>query len=67
MKRRDLIRTLRLITTRHGLTVALKEGGNHTKAQIGTWKTTVPRHREIDETLAKAIIRNCESTLQENS
>ena len=55
MKRRDLIRHLEA----HGCRF-LREGGNHTvyvnrEAQKAS---TVPRHREIDEFLARKICRD---------
>lgn len=55
MKRRDLIRHLE----EHGCEF-LREGGNHTIYinRVTKKATTVPRHREIDEFLARKICRD---------
>lgn len=57
MKRRDLIRHLE----KHGCEM-LREGGNHTvyvsRARRKT--TAVPRHREINEFLARKICQDLE-------
>lgn len=57
MKRRDLIRHL----LRHGCEV-LREGGNHTVVIHRSCRksTTVPRHREINDFLARKICRDVE-------
>ncbi|MFY9262590.1 MAG: hypothetical protein GX483_01970 [Actinomycetaceae bacterium] len=57
MKRRDLIKQLKEIARARGEILELTEGGNHTKARIGSWVEPIPRHREISERLARAIIR----------
>lgn len=57
MKRRDLIKRLEQIAKDKGETLVLTEGGNHTKAKIGSWAEPIPRHVEIRENLAKAIIK----------
>ena len=57
MKRRDLIRHLEA----HGCEM-LREGGNHTVYVNRTRRktTAVPRHREINEFLAKKICQDLE-------
>ena len=45
------------IAKQQGLEMHLTEGGNHTKVMIGTRTDVVPRHSEINEITAKAIIR----------
>ena len=57
MKRRDLLRHLE----RHGWAL-LPEGGNHTVyANRARGKSsTVPRHREINDFLARKICRDLE-------
>ena len=52
MKRRDLIEMLE----RNGWELK-RNGGNHDIYQKGNQREPIPRHREIDENLAKAIIR----------
>lgn len=55
MKRRDLIRHLEL----HGC-VLLREGGSHSVYvnRAAQKTTTVPRHREINDFLARKICRD---------
>ena len=57
MKRRDLIRHL----TEHGCEL-LREGGNHTVYinRSARKVSTVPRHREINEDLARKICKDLE-------
>ena len=52
MKQRDLIKKLEA-----GGFVFERHGSNHDVYARGTEKEEVPRHIEIDERLAKAIIR----------
>lgn len=52
MKRKDLVALLE----RNGWRL-LRNGGNHDVYCKGKACETVPRHREINEVLAKAIIR----------
>lgn len=52
MKRKDLIRLLES----NGWKVA-REGGNHTVYVNGKDVVPIPRHNEINERLAKAIIK----------
>jgi len=57
MKRRDLLRHLE----RHG-GILLREGGNHTvyvNRPRGK-SSTIPRHREINDFLARKICRDLE-------
>ena len=55
MKRRELLRHLE----QYGC-VCLREGGNHTVYANPTARkaSTVPRHREIDEFLARKICKD---------
>jgi len=57
MKRRDLVRRLE----RHGC-VLLREGGRHSVYinRDARKSATVPRHREINEFLARKICRDLE-------
>lgn len=52
MKQKELIKLLE----RNGWTKA-REGGNHTIYTKGNEMEAVPRHKEIAESLAKAIIK----------
>ncbi len=55
MKRKDLVRHLE----KNGCEL-LREGGKHTVYvnRMGKKVSTVPRHREIDENLAKRICKD---------
>jgi mRNA interferase HicA len=57
MKRRDLLRRLE----HHGCAL-LREGGNHTVYvnRARSKSSTVPRHREINDFLARKICRDLE-------
>lgn len=59
VKRRNFEKALREIARQHGLSLSLKEGGNHTIASVGQWREPIPRHREIEEMLARKIIARC--------
>lgn len=37
--------------------MTVTEGGNHTKVVIGDARTVMPRHNEINEETAKAILK----------
>lgn len=57
MKRRDLIKRINEIAAAANETAVYTEGGSHTKVSVGTKQTTIPRHNEVNEMTAKAIIR----------
>lgn len=52
MKQRELVKRF----LRNGWWV-LREGGNHTVVTDGRETEVIPRHKEINETLAKTIIK----------
>lgn len=52
MKQKDLIKLL----VKNGWW-KLREGGNHIVYTNGTEKEVIPRHKELNELLAKAIIK----------
>jgi mRNA interferase HicA len=52
MKRKELVRILE----QNGW-ILKREGGNHSVYTKGKMKEYVPRHREIDEQMAKSIIK----------
>lgn len=52
MKQRDLVKKLE-----EGGFIFERHGSDHDVYVRGTDRETVPRHREIDERLAKAILR----------
>ncbi len=52
MKQKDLVKKLEKIGFR-----LERHGGNHDIYVRGKEKETIPRHKEIDERLARAILR----------
>ena len=56
MKRRELEKAIAKIAKKRGLQAVYTEGGNHTKVQIGSDVSFIPRHKEIREQLARAIL-----------
>ncbi|MGL5859591.1 MAG: type II toxin-antitoxin system HicA family toxin [Angustibacter sp.] len=57
MKRRDLMKQLAKQAKAEGVELEVAEGGNHTRVKIGDRRSTVPRHSEVNELTAKAILR----------
>lgn len=57
MKRRDLMKKLEREAARQGLELVTYEGGSHTKVSIGERRTVVPRHSEVNELTARAILK----------
>lgn len=58
VKRRDLLKQLRALAKANGVEYHEIEGGSHTKVEFGGRQTTVPRHNEINEITAKAILKH---------
>jgi len=44
MKPAELLRRIKRFATRRGLLIAVSEGGNHTKVQLGDRRAVLPRH-----------------------
>ena len=61
MKRKDLLSQLQAIATGKGLTFDMTEGGNHSKVRIGGTLFPIPRHREINERLARTILSDADN------
>ena len=58
MKKRDLVKHLQLIARAAGTNlVFVREGANHEVWTIAGERLVIPRHREINEHAARAIIR----------
>jgi mRNA interferase HicA len=57
MKRRELMKKIADHAKASGLDIVLTEGGSHTKIAVGGVKAVVPRHSEINEITAKAILK----------
>lgn len=57
MKRRDLLRRLAEAAEAEGEILQIAEGSGHSKVTIGTRRSVVPRHNEINEITARAILK----------
>lgn len=61
MKRRDLIKALADIAEEKGVAfVWVREGGSHSVYRFGSANVAIPRHADINERLARAIIREAQ-------
>lgn len=60
MKRVELEKRIAKIARAKGETAVYREGGSHTVVKVGDRQTTIPRHREINENTARAIINYLE-------
>jgi transposase len=66
MKRRVLIAMIKKKVRELQLqNVVFSEGSNHSQISTDTKKISVPRHKEIDENLARSIMKQLESELGE--
>lgn len=54
-RRQKLLKELRTYAKESGQDITITEGGSHTKVRIGKRTTFIPRHNEIQESLARAI------------
>lgn len=57
MKRRDLLKKIARIAKDAGEELESREGANHTVFKFGDKQTVVPRHSEVNEITAKAILK----------
>ena len=65
MKRRDLLKRIEALAADNSVEWAFAgRGGNHDKYRFNGKMIPVPRHKEIGETLAATIIKQCKSTLE---
>ncbi len=55
------MKKLKQIAKAEGVTMESHEGGSHTVVTIAGRQTTVPRHNEINEITAKAILKQMEA------
>ena len=60
MKHGELIRRINKIAKTKGLSARYSEGGSHTSLDLGDKHTTIPRHAEVNERTAKAILKYLE-------
>jgi len=60
MKRGELLRQIAKIAKAKGKAAEYSEGGKHTVVRLGERQTTIPRHNEINEFTARAILKHLE-------
>ena len=66
VKRRDLLRRVHKECTRKGISnITLSEGGNHSIITVGHLRIPIPRHRELGDLPALAIMKQLQSILGE--
>lgn len=51
------MKQIKKIAKTEGADLEVTEGGSHTKVKIGDRQTVVPRHSEINEITAQAILK----------
>ncbi|MEO8816321.1 MAG: toxin HicA [Mycobacterium sp.] len=51
----DLLKEIRTFAKALGQSITVFEGANHTRVEVGSRRTVVARHSEINELTAKAI------------
>ena len=56
-KRKDLLKTIKKYAKETGQNYKQTEGGNHTKIWVGENYTTLPRHNEIPDIVAKKLYK----------
>lgn len=56
-KRKDILKNIADFAKGTGKTLTIKEGGNHTRIWVGEKYTTVGRHKEIDNLMARKIYK----------
>ncbi|MFI2703455.1 type II toxin-antitoxin system HicA family toxin [Cellulosimicrobium composti] len=60
MRRTELIKRIGKMAKTQGVEVVYTEGGSHTKVRLGDRQTVIPRHNEINEHTARAILKHLE-------
>jgi len=67
VRRIDLLRKIAIAATAKGQPFGLvREGGAHSIFRCGAQNVVIPRHREINERTARAIMRDLEGVLGED-
>jgi hypothetical protein len=68
VRRKDIEKRLRAIAKSKGVEVTFDEGGNHTIVRFdGTKVSVLPRHSEVNEFTARAVLRDAEQWEKEQS
>jgi len=64
VRRTELLKALRKLARAHAVDLELlREGGAHSVYRCGPAQFTVPRHTEINENTARAILRHVSDAL----
>ena len=67
VKRSELLRQLTVLARDEGRTLDfIREGSRHTLFSIGRARVVVPRHREVNERTAQAILRKVRKELRDD-
>lgn len=64
MRRTELERRIHRLAADNGLADIWEEGGRHSRVTVGRARTTVPRHREVNELTARGILRDLERNMR---
>lgn len=59
------MKELHAIASECDVPIVVSEGGRHTIVRIGSRVVAIPRHREINELLAKSIIREVKAYVEQ--
>lgn len=63
-KRRDVLSTIAQAARARGLNwVLVREGANHSVFALDGLRIPVPRHRDLDQQMARILYRECEEKL----
>jgi hypothetical protein len=63
VKKRDLEAQIATLARSHGVECVLVGGTKHDKYRFNGTVILIPRHREIGETLAAKILKDCHAAL----
>ncbi len=66
MKKRDLLKEMRKIARENQATFDYAVGGKHDKFRVNGMSIPVPRHTEIREPTARAILHMCRTYAKRN-
>lgn len=67
MKRRILLRSLAHLAQAHGVSFRLERStGPHDVYRWGDYMIPIPRHREVNERLARSILRDVQRRTEES-
>lgn len=65
MKKRDLLNEMREIAHKAGAELVFEGGAKHEKYRLNRHVVMVPRHTEISDFTARAILKQCRAAVRE--